>query len=315
MAAGAAEFTWRWNQVDQRAWDQLMASAPAPVLEQTWAYGWAVEQISTYRAERAVAYRGDRAVALLQLFERPVLGVTLAKILRGPVLLADLGEAELANLLRPIAAGRRIRRLRPLLWLPELPADAAADRVMAGLGKRPMVRGHATIRFDLTPDEAALRAGLGTKWRNQLVRAERGRLRVQSARGGRLLDLLIEHHESFRLIRRHHGPSGPEVAALVAGLQRREDAIVLTAQAGSQPVAGILLIVHGRGATYHIAWTSPEGRQGHAHNLLLWQGVLALRERGVAFLDLGGIEARAPGVARFKMGLGGSVVELAGTYL
>lgn len=35
----------------------------------------------------------------------------------------------------------------------------------------------------------------------------------------------------------------------------------------------------------------------------------------MAVLDLGGIEARAPGVARFKMGLGGSVVKLAGTYL
>ena len=91
--------------------------------------------------------------------------------------------------------------------------------------------------------------------------------------------------------------------------------MVLTALAGSQPVAGILLIVHGSGATYHIAWTSPEGRRGHAHNLLLWRGILALRERGVAFLDLGGLEAKAPGVAHFKLGLGGVIVELAGTYL
>lgn len=314
--ARAVDFTWRWDQMDQRGWDQLMATARRPPLEQIWAQGWAIEQVSPYRARRAVAYRGDRPVALLQMFERQVLGaVTLAKILRGPVLLIDLGVEELAALLAPIAADRRIRARCPLLWLPELPAGAEADGLMARLGKRPMLRGHATSWIDLTPDAAALRTGLDGKWRNQLVRAERAKLRVQSARGGRLLDLLIENHESFRRARKHHGPSGPEVAALIAGLQRKEDAVAMTAFAGSQSVASILIVIHGHAATYHIAWTSQEGRKAHAHNLLLWQAILALKDRGVTALDLGGLDAMAPGVARFKMGLGGEMVEMAAVYL
>jgi hypothetical protein len=246
------------------------------------------------------------------MFERRVLGaVTLAKILRGPVPLIDLDPEDMAALLRPIAADRRIRARRPLLRPPELPAGGETDALMARLGKRPMPHGHATSWLDLTPDAAALRAGLDGKWRNQLVRAEGAKLRVQSARGGRLLDLLIENHESFRRARTHHGPSGPEAAALIAGLHRKEDALVLTAFAGSTPVAGILIVVDGRAATYHIAWTGPEGRRAHAHNLLLWQAVLALKERGATALELGGLDAKAPGVARFMMGLGGGMVEMA----
>jgi hypothetical protein len=63
-AASAGRFTWRWDQTDRRGWDELMAAARRPPLEQSWAQGWAIEQVSPYRARRAVAYRGDRPIAL-----------------------------------------------------------------------------------------------------------------------------------------------------------------------------------------------------------------------------------------------------------
>jgi len=49
---------------------------------------------------------------------------------------------------------------------------------------------------------------------------------------------------------------------------------------------------HGAAATYHAGWTSNEGRRLNAHNLLLWRGVLALREAGAGWLDLGAASAR-----------------------
>ena len=306
---------WRWDDTTQAEWDALLALAAKPTLEQSWAYGAAVERISAYRARRAVAFAGDRPVALLQMFERAIGPLRLAKVLRGPILLEAIGRDDLAALLATIARAHRIRHLRPLFWLPELPAGAASDTTMRALGKRPMVRGHATVRVDLAPDEAALRAGLDRKWRNKLGIAERAGLRVQLAHGGRTLDMLVERHEAFRRGRRHRGPSGAEVAALVGALARKEDVLVLTALAGNQPVAALLIVAHGRGATYHIAWTGDEGRKAHAHNLLLWRGMLALKQRGTAFLDLGGVEAGMPGVARFKLGLGGRLIELAGTFL
>ena len=85
--------------------------------------------------------------------------------------------------------------------------------------------------------------------------------------------------------------------------------------AGAAPLAGIVLIRHGASATYYAGWTSPEGRRLKAHNLLLWRGIGALREAGTDWLDLGGVDPAVPGVARFKLGLGGEAFTLAGTYL
>lgn len=307
------DFEWRWGEAEQADWSALIDRAIDPVLEQCWAYGAAIEAVSPFRVRRGVCWRGDDPVALLQVFERPVMGIfNLAKILRGPALLAPLSADEWVAMLQPIAAARRIRFRRPLFWLPHL---GNADAPMRLLGKRPMVQGHATAMLDLTRDEAILRAGLDGKWRNQLVKAEGGKLRVQQAKGGQTLQMLVERHEVYRRSHRHRGPSDKEILALVQALGRKDDALVLTAYTGNLPLAGMLFLRHGRGATYHAAWTSPVGRTENAHNLLLWRGMLAMKQRGATLLDLGGLDAKAPGVARFKLGSGARVEKLAATYL
>ncbi|MCC6470361.1 MAG: GNAT family N-acetyltransferase [Alphaproteobacteria bacterium] len=303
---------WRWDALEQAQWTALLAQAPLPTLEQCWAHGAGIEQVSSYGAHRGVAYRHGQPVALVQLFRRTIGPFTIGKILRGPVPLAPLAGDALESMLRPIADEWRIRRLRPLFWLPEPPVDSATMRL---LGKRPMVEGNSTARIDLARDEDALREQLDGKWRNQLTRAERGKTRVQIDHGGKMLDWLLASHEAFRRKERHRGPSDRETRALVDALHPKRDALVLTALDHNEPLAGILIVVHGRGATYHVAWSSAEGRRLHAHNLLLWRGLLALKRRGVEFLDLGGLDATAPGVARFKLGTGAAVVPLAATYL
>ena len=51
-------------------------------------------------------------------------------------------------------------------------------------------------------------------------------------------------------------------------------------------------------------------------NVLLWDALQALKERGVRKLDLGGVNTqRSAGIARFKIGTGGAVVSLSGSYL
>ncbi|MCC7048958.1 MAG: GNAT family N-acetyltransferase [Alphaproteobacteria bacterium] len=303
---------WRWDQLAPPEWACLLAQAPLPTLEQCWAHGAGIEHVSSYRAHRGVAYRGDQPIAMVQLFRRAIGPLAIGKILRGPVLLAPLPHDALVPLLQPIADEWRIRRLRPLFWLPEAPVGDGAMRL---LGKRPMVIGNATARIDLAPDEDALREQLDGKWRNQLTRAERGKMRVQIDHGGRMLDWLLGKHEAFRRKERHRGPSHREIKAMVDALDMKEDALVLTALDHNEPLAGILVLIHGKGATYHVAWAGADGRRVHAHNLLLWRGMLAAKKRGAAFLDLGGLDATAPGVARFKLGTGAAVAPLAATYL
>ncbi len=90
----------------------------------------------------------------------------------------------------------------------------------------------------------------------------------------------------------------------------------LRADLGRERVAAMMFLIHGQAATYQVGWSSPQGRDLNAHNLLLWQAMNELKARGVRRLDLGGINTtRSAGLARFKLGTGGQVQVLAGTYL
>jgi lipid II:glycine glycyltransferase (peptidoglycan interpeptide bridge formation enzyme) len=90
----------------------------------------------------------------------------------------------------------------------------------------------------------------------------------------------------------------------------------LRADVGRDRLAGMMFLIHGEAATYQVGWTSDAGRDLHAHNLMLWRAIEELRERGVRSLDLGGVNTqRSAGIARFKMSTGGTVIQLAGSYL
>ena len=85
---------------------------------------------------------------------------------------------------------------------------------------------------------------------------------------------------------------------------------------GRERVAAMMFLIHGQAASYQVGWSSEKGRELNAHNLLLWRAMLELRARGVRRLDLGGVNTvRSAGLARFKIGTGGQVLQLAGTYL
>ncbi len=306
-----------WEACARPEWERLLRRAGKSALEQSWSYGEAVARCSGQSVARGVVLRDDRALALVQVFGRRLgpLG-RLQQILRGPVWLdAGLDMSAQVEVLGAIKNCYGLRRRAPLLWLPELPEAPASDALMRGLGCRRMITGYSSLWLDLAQSESALRSGLHVKWRNALKAAERQRLKVRTDHGGRRLQRFLDHYDRFRRGKRFAGPSGAFIAGLAEAGQRGREVLHLSAEAGGELRAGIVLVRHGAAATYYAGWTSPEGRQDKAHNLLLWRGLLALKEGETRWLDLGGVSPTAPGVARFKLGLGGELFTLAGTYL
>ena len=204
-----------------------------------------------------------------------------------------------------------VRRPRAVLFSPD-----DADGASAGLRRLPRVMtGYSTVLLDLTREADDLRAALEGRWRNRLAAAERSVLRVQRVGGKPAQYGWLIGKEEAQLARRSYGalPRG-----FVEAYQRAKpggDAVfTLRANLGRDTVAGMMFLLHGDAATYHIGWSDDAGRKLSAHNLLLWQAMLALKANGVRRLDLGGVNTgRSAGIARFKIGSGGQVVTLAGT--
>jgi lipid II:glycine glycyltransferase (peptidoglycan interpeptide bridge formation enzyme) len=149
-----------------------------------------------------------------------------------------------------------------------------------------------------------------------LVGAERKNLRVRLGHGGASLEWLLTRHEGHRRRKRLRAPASPFVLAIALAQRNKQATLAFTAFSGNEPIGAILVFRHGQSATYYVAWNGPKGRRLHANNLLLWHAVKELKSQGVKWLDLGGVDGLSmPGVSRFKIGMGGTLYTLAGTYL
>ena len=310
----AAETSWR--ACDRAEWERLTFAAGKSGLEQSWAYGAAVESEHGLRVERGLVEQAGEPLALVQAFCRHRLFVRMTRLLRGPVWLIDpLSDSRADLVCRVIAERYRRRRFGDLLfWLAELPESPGSHKMLRALGMKQVVTGYSSIWLDLAPPLEDLRAGLHGKWRNALTQAEKAGVTIEQTTHPRRLNQGLLLYDRFRRKKRFLGPTGDFIAALARA--DREAVLALTARRKDDLVAGVILVRHGVAATYLASWTSDAGRVGQAHNLLLWQGIEILKEAGTRWLDLGGVNTESqPGIARFKLGLGGEVFTLAGTYL
>ncbi len=307
-----------YDVLSRSDWERLLGRADRPAFEQCWAYGAAVAEGGKAVVRRAVVSLDGRPCALVQGIVRRFGGVvTVTQILRGPVLLAPARDRESREaVFRAIRNGFRRGWHTPLLWIPELPDAPASHALMRAIGARRVVTGYSSAWVDLALPQDELRRRLHGKWRNALRRAERNSLRVRHGAGGRAFSWLWDHYSPPKRARRFAGRDADLLRRAAEKTGRRDDFLVLQAGRRRDPNAGILLVRHGAAATYLVGWTDEEGRRAGAHNLLLWRGLLTLKERGVRWLDLGGFNTETmAGIARFKLGVGGEVYTLAGTFL
>lgn len=150
------------------------------------------------------------------------------------------------------------------------------------------------------------------KWRNALRRALKSSQIIQRENFCLMRhQWLLKADEIQQKAKKYRGLPHSFVQAYAAA--NPDDAIVFVAYSGRDPIAAMLFLVHGAVATYHIGWTSAEGRKKASHNALLMRAGEDLAIRGVERFDLG--STASPGLARFKVGSGARIQTLGGTWL
>ncbi len=313
MAADSNRITVRWGPHDAPAWDAAHAAAGGS-LQQDWAYGDAMLSLLVPVLRARLDIDGEPA-ALAQLLVRRWgrLGA-VALCSRGPLWLRAIGPDDKARAYRAMKRSLPLPGLRFLMVTP----DEAAG-VPNGLSPlRRVMTGLSTVTLDLTQDTDLLRAGFDVRWRNRLSTGERSGLDIQRVgTNPNQFRWLVEADMAQRAGKGLSGLPAPffERYALTRTPPGKA-LLTLRADAGRDRVAAMMFLVHGNAATYEIGWTTDKGRDLHAHNLILWNAMQMLKSQGIRLLDLGGVNTqRSAGLARFKLGTGGRVLTLAGTYL
>ena len=199
-------------------------------------------------------------------------------------------------------------------WLPEI---AKSDDVLKELRdagfKSKRGRDYATSWVYLGKSLDELRAKLDRKWRNALKKSEQSKLELRLDEQGTTIDSFVSFHTEDQTRKAYHGRNGAFLAQELANAAMFREVVLAYAVFENEPIAGVAIVLHGNSATYRASWSQVEGRKRNAHNFLLWNGVIRLKERGVQWLDLGGTSgANTEGLAKFKHGMGGEEWETCG---
>ncbi|MEM9228780.1 MAG: GNAT family N-acetyltransferase [Pseudomonadota bacterium] len=309
-----------WRDPGPAAWEATYETMPRSTLLQSRAYADALCPGLGQRPLRATIHIDGVTAGLVQLQEAALLrrAVHAVSLDRGPVWVAGMGTApQIQAFFTTLCAHFPTRFARKRRFLPEAPASARSRlNAIRDLSATAASTPYQTIWCDLSAPDADLRKKLKPKWRNMLSKAERQETTVNWDWHGHLLTPFLL---GYCAQREDIGTPGtaPDTLKCLAKyfIPGKNMLIGLASAADNTPLAGFLAFRHGRSATYQAGWITGAGRAAAANHLLLWQAMLELRAADVLELDLGGVnDSGAAGVKRFKEGLGGQLVELAGHY-
>lgn len=306
-----------WNRHGRAQWDGMLAACKRASLTQTSTYALAMHELQGQQADLGVIRFDKKPIGMIVSHGKPAFGTPGSQtIYRGPLWIHDEIPGEMQKLALSLLRKRyRLRSARPVTFHPELEDTDTHRAQMSAAGFRRIAEGYRTIWLDLSHSLDALRADQHQNWRNALVQGERAGLTVIDDRNCTRLPWLIENHTTHMDLGGYRGASGALLDALVKHGNETAGLRLLVAEHEGEPVAGVLLAIHGSAATYLVGWTGEAGRDLRATHLLLWHAVETLKADGKSWFDLGGISDEAPGVMRFKRGLGGTETTLVGGYV
>lgn len=322
-----------YNQIGAKGWNDLLKKAHCSSFQQDWSYGAVLRQ-SGAQVNRIIFYKNDVPIAMVQIIERRFLKFfEVGAIQRGPVFIGQVSRVDQDAVLKKILKEYPRKFKKFMIIMPEsldetIDEDAskeetiAQEKILLQEKRRQVYTGYTTLNIDLTRSEKELWDGLDAKNRNMIRKAQKHNLKIVV--GGydqKNIDFILQQEVAQQKKVGYNGlpVSFIEQYAKLSGEKNKVITVFAYAQNAKKtdmPLAGAIFLTHGCGATYHVGWNGEKGRALKAMNLILWEALVFLKSRNFHFLDMGGINTdKAIGIARFKLGFGGRVKKLLGSYL
>ncbi len=312
------------RDIEHDDWPRVVESFEDHNYENCLTYTLAHSQRLGTRA-RLVAVTGDEKLigaAVVRLKPVPLTGCSIAYVSSGPLFrpkgLTGRVEGNLDVVVKAVdshvgGGGRNLFLMRLPIWGGN--DLAAAGNVIAAQGfvQTDLVRSYKTILIDLLPDEAKLRSGLHSKWRNMLTQSQKNGMSIVEGSAAEGWQRFQGLYDSMRELKEFDGGLGPQFFAPLdvndAGL------VFLFAQKDGVDVGSLIVSALGDTAVYLFGATNGMGRDLRAGYLLQWAALAYFKAKGIRWYDLGGIdEATNAGGFQFKARMGGRIVDALGPY-
>jgi len=279
------------------AWDHGVAGHPeaGPFHSSAWAR--VLVRAYGHRPVYLLIHRGGRPAALLPLMEVDSVltgrrGVCVPFADRcGPLLFEKIDPRLLVDVLCRLGRERSWRHVE-VRGAAGLPAEVPAS-----------VEFYAH-ELDLRPGLESVFAGFEPSVRRAIRKAGQEGLTVEVRADAEAVRAFGALHARSR--RRHGLP--PQPARFFQAIQEEmlapgQGTVVLASQAGT-PVAAAVFFLTGSRAVYKFGASDERAQATRANNLVMWQGIQWLAERGAAALHFGRTSCSQDGLRRYKRGWG-----------
>jgi hypothetical protein len=317
----------RWtvevDRVSREEWALILEQFHDATIYQSFSYGnvrWGEENVS-----RLVLKLDGEAVGLAQLriFRPKWLKFGIAYLAWGPLTERrgyGMSREVALRMARCLLAEYSRKRKLHLCVVPNAFAGSARAASMES-GFRQFTRGlifrnkpYRTCVLDLSPSLEDLRKGFDRKWRNQLTRAVKNNLNVVAGSENDEFGKFCSIYAQMR--KRKAFKTNVDIADFCKtqkDLGPSQRMRVFLCEESGVPVAGLVASILGGTAIYMLGATTETGLRLKASYLLQWELIRWLKENGIRWYDLGGIDPENnPGVYHFKKGLSG--VEVTQVY-
>jgi Acetyltransferase (GNAT) domain len=312
-------YTVEIDRISETDWSRNLEKFADANVYQAWAYGsvrWGTRNLS-----HLILKRGDEVVGMaqLRLIQPAGLRMGIAYLRWGP--LCHLRGSELnLEVLEALAEALREEYCRQRgLYLEVLPnAFGGTERAEAfqlafssyDNEHRFSSAHYRTIVVDIQPSLEDVRKKFDRKWRNQLSASERNNLTVtfgtSSEDYARFSALYTEMWERKKF---KTTVSVPEFGQIQQSLPENEKMRVALCYSEGKPAAGVVCTALGDSGIYILGATNEVAMKVKAAYFLHWNVIQWLKEVGVRYYDLGGIDPEGnPGVYSFKSGFSGTDV-------
>lgn len=312
-----------WSPVPVDKWRALFAKTHRAPITQSYEYAQAICKSSKKKASWGVVHINDQPAGLVQITQAGILNniVHAIELDLGPIWFENFGSAEhygaffeTYNKQFPKRFGRA-RRI--LVNAPASDTDMSSiqDQLSKLRMKKHETSPYQTLWVDLSTSKEELRKALKSKWRNMLNKGEKQSMHIEFTDDLKGIPLILKHYELDKITKDYNGPSVALIKDLCVYFGPQKNVLIGKASLDNKLIAAIVVFVHGGSATYQIGWSSEDGRKNAAHNVLLWNALCTLKDKGIKHFDLGGInDETAKNVKRFKEGLGGIKATSPGQY-
>lgn len=312
------EIALQWNTCNEQQWNELMRNAGHSNLLHSWYYGNAKSKQGGWKIRRGIFYKKNEPIAFVQILQKKIAGLAvISRINRGPVALKPLDRKEQFAVYSLLKGLGNWLHGRFLSTAPELPLTGTSLLMMLKMGfRKRALPNYGSAWIDLTQDSEQIRKQLDGKWRNKLLAAEKIGIALEMGTDDIFFAWMMDKYNELMEMKDFVGPSIELLEELHKESIHNQPLLIFKAKLDEEAVAGICIAQHGTAATYLIGWNGIKGREIKANQYLVWQVIMYLKQAGMQWLDLGGIdEEGTAGISVFKLGLNGKRYENVGEYI